>query len=156
MMNNIQFSVNHRFPPTANCELTNRPFPSCCEPHYESEAKCKAFHTKVIFVCIWVKTNFHNKNFAFSLAFIMRFKATRKWPIRWCCCSNAGNEQRKLPIFTEQIIWLYVSTGHVGPCVRCVPLYLSFWSVFSSCDGDPVLPPCKSSGGVKLTSSPGW
>ena len=21
----------------------NRPFPSCCEPHYESEAKCKAF-----------------------------------------------------------------------------------------------------------------
>ena len=26
-------------------------------------------------------TNFHNKNFALSLAFIMRFKATRKWPI---------------------------------------------------------------------------
>ena len=22
----------------------NRPFPSSCEPHYESEAKCKAFH----------------------------------------------------------------------------------------------------------------
>ena len=21
-----------------------RPFPSCSEPHYESEAKCKAFH----------------------------------------------------------------------------------------------------------------
>ena len=28
-----------------------------------------------------MKTNFHNKNFAFSLAFIMRFKATRKWSI---------------------------------------------------------------------------
>ena len=26
-------------------------------------------------------TNFHNKNFALSLTFIMRFKATRKWPI---------------------------------------------------------------------------
>ena len=28
-----------------------------------------------------MKTNFHIKNFALSLAFIMRFKATRKWPI---------------------------------------------------------------------------
>ena len=28
-----------------------------------------------------MKTNFHNKNFTLSLAFIMRFKATRKWPI---------------------------------------------------------------------------
>ena len=27
-----------------------------------------------------MKTNFHNKNFALSLAFIMRFKATPKWP----------------------------------------------------------------------------
>ena len=25
----------------------NRPFPSCREPHYESEAKCKAFHMKI-------------------------------------------------------------------------------------------------------------
>ena len=29
-----------------------------------------------------MKTNFDNKNFAVSLAFIMRFKETRKWPIR--------------------------------------------------------------------------
>ena len=28
-----------------------------------------------------MKTNFHNKNFALSFAFIMRFTATRKWPI---------------------------------------------------------------------------
>ena len=28
----------------------NRPFPSCCEPHYESEAKCKTFHMKINFV----------------------------------------------------------------------------------------------------------
>lgn len=32
--------------------LTNRPFPSCCEPHYESEAKCKTFHMKIGLVCI--------------------------------------------------------------------------------------------------------
>ena len=30
----------------------NWPFPSCCEPHYESEAKYKSFHTKISFVCI--------------------------------------------------------------------------------------------------------
>ena len=30
----------------------NRPFPSCCKPQYESEAKCKAFHMKISFVCI--------------------------------------------------------------------------------------------------------
>ena len=28
----------------------NRPFPSCCEPHYESEAMCKTFHMKISFV----------------------------------------------------------------------------------------------------------
>ena len=30
----------------------NRPFPSCCKPHYEGEAKCKTFHIKIRFVCI--------------------------------------------------------------------------------------------------------
>ena len=29
-----------------------------------------------------MKTSFHDKNFALSLAFIMRFKATRKWSIQ--------------------------------------------------------------------------
>ena len=46
----------------------------------KSEAKCKTFHMKISFVCIWI-TNFHNKNFALSLAFMMRLKATRKWSI---------------------------------------------------------------------------
>ena len=37
-----------------NC-LTNKPtnrhdFQGCCEPHYESKAKCKAFYMKI--VCI--------------------------------------------------------------------------------------------------------
>ena len=39
----------------------NRPFPSCCQPHYKSEAKCKGFHIKISFVCIPMKTNFHDK-----------------------------------------------------------------------------------------------
>ena len=41
----------------------------------------KLFIWKFCFLCVWVKTNFHIKNFALSLAFIMRFKATRKWSI---------------------------------------------------------------------------
>ena len=71
-----KFTVYHLSPPGVK-----RPFPSCCEPHYESEAKCKAFHMKISFDCIRMKTNFHTKNFALSLTFIMRLKATRKWPI---------------------------------------------------------------------------
>ena len=48
----------------------------------KARLSAKAFHMKIIFVCVWMKTNFHNKSFALSLAFIMRFTATRKWPIR--------------------------------------------------------------------------
>ena len=44
--------------------FTISPFPSCCEPHSECEAECKAFQLAV------------------SLSFIMRFIATRKWPIK--------------------------------------------------------------------------
>ena len=66
--------------------LFDRPFPSCCEPHYESKAKCKTFHMKISFVCRLMKTYSHIKNFALSLAFIMRFKATRKWSIILIAC----------------------------------------------------------------------
>ena len=37
---------------------------------------------KVSFHSYANKTNFHMKTFALSLAFIVRFTATRKWPIR--------------------------------------------------------------------------
>ena len=47
----------------------------------KARLSAKAFHIKISFVSISMKTNFHNKNFAVSLAFIMRFTATRKWPI---------------------------------------------------------------------------
>ena len=58
------------------------PFPSCFEPHNESEARWKVFHIKISFVYIWMKTNFHMKSFALNLSFIKRLKATRKWPIQ--------------------------------------------------------------------------
>ena len=56
-------------------------FPSCFEPHYEREAKCKFFILKISFHSHANKTNFHMKSFALNLAFIMRFAAARKWPI---------------------------------------------------------------------------
>ena len=58
----------------------NRPFPSCFEPHYGREAKCKVFVMKISFHSYLNKTNFHMKSFALSLAFTGRFTATRKWP----------------------------------------------------------------------------
>ena len=45
---------------------------------HESEAKCKVFILKIGFHLYANKANFHI--IALSLAFIMRFTATRKWP----------------------------------------------------------------------------
>ena len=59
----------------------NRPFPSYFEPHYESKAKCKVFVLKISCHLYADKTRFHMKSFALNLAFIVRFSATRKWPI---------------------------------------------------------------------------
>ena len=58
--------------------VANWPFPSCSEPHSESEANCKVIITKISFHSYSNKTSFHMKSFALSLAFIMRFTATRK------------------------------------------------------------------------------
>ena len=59
----------------------NRPFPNRFEPHYESKAKSKVFIMKISFHSNANKTNFYMKNFALSLALIMKFTATRKRPI---------------------------------------------------------------------------
>ena len=63
----------------------NRPFLSCFEPHCQNEAKCIDFIMKISFHLNANKTNFHMKSSALSLAFIMRFTATRKWPIVFLC-----------------------------------------------------------------------
>ena len=38
-----------------------RPFPSCFEPHYDSEAKCKVIILKISFHSYASKTNFDGK-----------------------------------------------------------------------------------------------
>ena len=58
------------------------PFPSCFEPHYESEAKCKVFIKKISFHSYVNKTNSQTKSFALSRVFTKKFTATRKWPIQ--------------------------------------------------------------------------
>ena len=63
-------------------ERGNTPFPSCFEPHYESEPQCKVFIMKISFHSYANKTNFNMESFTLSLAFIMRFKETPKWPLK--------------------------------------------------------------------------
>ena len=74
--------------------IFNRPFPSFFKPRYESEAKCKVFVVKISFHSYANKTNFRMKIFPLSLAFIVRFTATRKWPIEELvvkpCLENSG------------------------------------------------------------------
>ena len=62
-------------------EVGNRPINSCFEPHYESEASWVVFVRKMVYIHVANQSNFHMKCFALSLGLIMRFKATRKWPI---------------------------------------------------------------------------
>ena len=42
----------------------NKPFPSNPKPPFQSEAKCEAIDTKMIFYSRAIKTNFHEKGFA--------------------------------------------------------------------------------------------
>ena len=77
----------------------NRPFSSWFEPHCESEATCKVFITKISFQSYANKANFHMKSFAlFSLVFILRFTATRKWaihfvfPFKFKFCNPSGEQ----------------------------------------------------------------
>ena len=53
-------------------EASNKPFPSCPKPLFESEAKCEV---------IDMKTYFHKKGFALRLVFEVRVFGTHKWPI---------------------------------------------------------------------------
>ena len=60
----------------------NTPFPSSKKSHLQSEAKCEAIDTKMIFNYDANKTHFHNKGFALSLVLKVRFFGTRKCPIK--------------------------------------------------------------------------
>ena len=87
--------------------------------------RAELFIWKLIIVCMWMKTNFRNKNYAQSLAFITRFKATRKWPVCQRCLSTA------VAIFSHTN-----STIKVGVCVL---LCSKHWANSPSVACDPGL-----------------
>ena len=62
--------ISDKYMNTSGGKERNKPFPSCFEPHYESEAKCKVFVLlKISFHSYANKTNFHMKSFALILLF---------------------------------------------------------------------------------------
>ena len=74
----------------------NRPFPSSCLPPLQSESKCKVFVMVISSTkYIWMKTNFHNKNFTLRLALKMRQAWTWKWPIKQLSYVNGVSECQK-------------------------------------------------------------
>ena len=62
------------------CMSSNRPFPSCLKPLFQSEAKCQAIVMKMIFRSHANKTHCHNSGFALSLVLEVRVFSTLKWP----------------------------------------------------------------------------
>ena len=64
----------------------NRPFPSCCEPHYESEGKCKVFVMKISFHSYANKTNFEND--------VLFQKVTQAYSEKKSECSYQGSNLR--------------------------------------------------------------
>ena len=57
-----------------------RPFLSCLNPVFRSEAKSKAIDMKMNFYSHVNKTHFYKKGFALSLALKVRVLGTWKWP----------------------------------------------------------------------------
>ena len=68
----------------------NWPFPSCFETHYEARLSAKFSLRELVFIHIQTILIF---TFALSLVFIMRFKATRKWPFRLCLLFNTSQNK---------------------------------------------------------------
>ena len=50
-------------------------------PHFQNEAKCTIFLSKMTFICMRMKNSFHIKGWALNLVLIQRPGETRKWPI---------------------------------------------------------------------------
>ena len=60
--------------------FSKRPFATCPAHHYESQETCIVFIIHISFHSNENKNNFHMNSFAKILAFVIRFKETRKLP----------------------------------------------------------------------------
>ena len=72
------FVFAHFFSQCEHPFIDNRPFPSSKEFHFQNEAKCETFVVEMSFICIIIKTHFHNKDFALSLVLKVKLFGTRK------------------------------------------------------------------------------
>ena len=70
------------FAPQIDCVRSYRLFPSSKKSRFQSEGKCEAIGTKMIFNYNANKTHFHNKGFALGLILKVIYFGTRKWPIQ--------------------------------------------------------------------------
>ena len=60
--------------------ISNKPFPSCPKPLFQSEAKCETIDMKLWFFYSYAnKTPFHNKGFALSRVLNGGVFETRNW-----------------------------------------------------------------------------
>ena len=75
-------------------DIYNRPSPSCKNPHFLNDGKCKAFLVIMISFCMRIKNGLHINGFALSLALKQRLEATRKWPniAYWFSLSELDSE----------------------------------------------------------------
>ena len=60
----------------------SRPFPSSKKFHFQNKAKCETFLVEMSFICVIIKTHFHNKGFELSLVLKVKLFGTRKWTIQ--------------------------------------------------------------------------
>ena len=70
-----------------NSYFSNRPFPSSKNTQFQNEPKCKSFLAKMSFICISIKSAFHNNGFAPRLALKQRRGGNSKmayWSLEDC------------------------------------------------------------------------
>ena len=67
--------------------ISNKPFPSCPKPLFQSEAKCETIDTKFFLILMQTKLNFTNKGFARSCVLNGGVFGTRKWVIEFVHCT---------------------------------------------------------------------
>ena len=109
------------------CWETNRRFPSCLSPLFQSESQCEAFHMEISFIHIQNlrvnKTNFHMKGFAVGLALKQRWKATRKSPIY-----HRTWEEISAPfVFNSSCLKSLNSIAFPFSSISCSCLYFVYW-----------------------------
>ena len=98
------FITSFAFAVIGHSIVINRPFPSCFEPHCESEAKCKGYIMKISFHSYADKTNFHMKSLALTppppLPFHNEVERTRKWVFDSLSviCTHQDHDWRKCSV----------------------------------------------------------